>query len=273
MAIGDVGDHGGPILERAQLFVRLRGTGWITGAFKSNDAHVAFKAVLASPYLSSLVRYRGVRRARLVQFESDPSNMGHLGPDPRKFVSGNIWIVPDAEIQSVVVDMASERRPEDDSTSLFMVVISQDPVQVVPESPNANGYHQSFDSNGRTLHYAVVLHQSASTLDHSWHYIPGVFSHELVEACTDPEPPGGFLFQDGDEICDLNDERHVNLTGLDHEIDLAAYQSQLENKAVVPTAYSLRIVMGLRPADSVSSVKPFVKNGSVSAAIFVRCNP
>jgi hypothetical protein len=94
-----------------------------------------------------------------------------------------------------------------------------------------------------------------------------------VEACTDPEPPGGFLFQDGDEICDLNDERHVNLIGLDHEVDLSAYQSQLEKKAVVPTAYSLRIALGLRPTDAVSSVKPFVKSGSVLAAILARCNP
>jgi hypothetical protein len=244
MAIGDVGDHGGPIIERAQLFIRLRGAGWLTGPFKSSDALTAFEATVASPY--------------------------------RKFVAGNVFLIPDADIQKVVVDMAnSQPQPlQDDKNFIFMVVISQDPIPIVPEQSNASGYHQSFITDDkRTLHYAVLLNQSSNELDHTWHYLPGVFSHELVESCTDPDPPGGFLFQDGDEICDLNDQRHVNLIGLDHEVDLAAYQSQLEQKAVVPTAYSLRIALGKRPTDIVPSVKALINQKSMLAAILARCNP
>jgi hypothetical protein len=276
MAIGDVGDHGGPIIERAQLFIRLRGAGWLTGPFKSSDALTAFEATVASPYLSSLVQYRGVRRTKIIDFQLDPTDMGALGPDPRKFVAGNVFLIPDADIQKVVVDMAnSQPQPlQDDKNFIFMVVISQDPIPIVPEQSNASGYHQSFITDDkRTLHYAVLLNQSSNELDHTWHYLPGVFSHELVESCTDPDPPGGFLFQDGDEICDLNDQRHVNLIGLDHEVDLAAYQSQLEQKAVVPTAYSLRIALGKRPTDIVPSVKALINQKSMLAAILARCNP
>jgi hypothetical protein len=273
MANGQIVDHGGRVLQRANLFVRLRGAGWVTGAFTPNDANRSFEAALASPYLSSLVQYRGVRRTRMQGFQTDATNIGNLGPDPRHFVGGDIWLVKDADIRKIVIEMAKDRPPQEDDASLYMVAISQDPIPIVLEQLNASGYHDSFNDAGRTLHYAVLLNISSSDLDHTFHYLPGVFSHELAEACTDAEPATGFLFTDGDEICDLNDERPVNLTGLDREVNLAAYWSDLEKMAVVPTAYSLRVALGKRPAEAVPSVRALIKQTSILAAILAGCNP
>ena len=273
MANGQIVDRGGRVLERGKLFVRLRGAGWTTGAFTPDDANRSFKATLASPYLSSLVQYRGVRRTRMEDFQTDAANIGNLGPDPRHFVATDIWLIKDEDIQKIVVEMAKNRPPQEDGASLYMVAISQDPIPIVVENLNASGYHQSFNNGGRTLHYAVLLNISSNDVDHTWHFLPGVFSHELVEACTDAEPPTGFAFTDGDEICDLNDERPVKLPGLEREVNLAAYWSDLEKTAVVPTGYSLRVALGKRPTDAVPSVRALIKRASILAAILAGCNP
>ena len=74
----------------------------------------------------------------------------------------------------------------------------------------------------------MLLHQSASTVEESWRDLPGVFSHELVEACTDPDVTSGFTLNTVGELCDMNDVRVVQLPGLEHEVKLSVYWSELE---------------------------------------------
>src|SRR5437016_716299 len=94
-------DGGGPVLQRAKIVLSFRGLGWLRGSISSSDVRRAFDAALASPYLSHLVQYRGIRRAETVFAIEDTRDLGKLGPDPRKFVAGNIWLVSDEDIKNV----------------------------------------------------------------------------------------------------------------------------------------------------------------------------
>jgi hypothetical protein len=265
-------DQGGPVLTRAKVVLSFRGAGWTTGAFSPTDARRAFDAALASPYLSHLVQYRGIRRAEIVSSIEDTSNLGKLGPDPRKLVTGDIWLIADEDIRNVARAALKARPPEDNEEVFYLAVVSQDPIPIVVEQVKASGYHGTFDEDGRTVTYGVLLHQSASTVEESWQYLPRVFSHELVEACTDPDASSGFILNTVGEICDMNDTRPLRLPGLEHEITLAVYWSELERSVVAPTAYSLRVSLGKRPNEAIPSLRA-IQVTSVRDAILARCNP
>ena len=266
-------DQGGPVLTRAKIVLSFCGSGWTTGAFSTSDARRAFDAALSSPYLSHLVQYRGIRRAEIVFSVEDTKNLGKLGPDPRKFVAGNIWLINDEEIKNVTRVALKARPPEDNEEVFYLAVVSQDPIPIVVEQVNASGYHDKFDEDGRTVFYGVLLHQSASTADESWHYLPSVFSHELVEACTDPDVSSGFILNTVGELCDMDEDRAVQLPDLEHEIKLAVYWSELERAAVAPTAYSLRVALGKKAAEAIPSVRTAIQGNSIRNVILVGCNP
>ena len=266
-------DQGGPVLQRAKIVLSFRGSGWQTGAISTTDVRRAFDAVLASPYLSHLVQYRGIRRAEIVFSSVDTNDLGSLGPDPRKFVAGNIWLLRDEDIRNVARDALKARPPQDNEEMIYFTVVSQDPIPIVVEQKDADGYHDTFNEEGTTVFYGVLLHQSASTVEESWRYLPGIFTHELVETCTDPDVRSGFIVDPFGEICDMGEERAVRLPGLEREIKLAVYWSELKRKTVSPLTYSLRVALGKRDADSVPAVKPLLQGKSVRDFILAGCNP
>jgi hypothetical protein len=266
-------DQGGPVLTRAKIVLSFCGSGWTTGTFSTSDARRAFDAALGSPYLSRLVQYRGIRRAEIVFAVEDTRNLGKLGPDPRKFVAGNIWLIADEEIKNVARVALRARPPENNEEVFYLTVVSQNPIPIVVEQVDASGYHDKFDEDGRTIFYGVLLHQSASTVEESWHYLPSVFSHEVVEACTDPDVKSGFILNTVGELCDMDEDRVVQLPGLEHEIKLAVYWSELERAAVAPTTYSLRVALGKRLTEAIPSVRAAIQGVSVRNAILAGCNP
>jgi len=266
-------DQGGPILERAKVVLSFRGAGWRTGAISSSEVRRAFEAVLASPYLSHLVQYRGVRRAEIVLTMEDTHDLGRLGPDPRKFVGGNIWLIADEEIRNVARTAARVRPAEQNEAVIYLAVVSQDPIPIVVEQKDASGYHDTFREGERTITYGVLLHQSASTAEDSWRYLPSIFSHELVEACTDPDVKSGFIVSPVGEICDMNEDQVVQLPGLPHEVKLSVYWSELERATVAPTTYSLRVALGKKASDDIPRVNALIGGQSVRSFILAGCDP
>lgn len=265
-------DQGGPVIERAKIVLSFRGSGWLSGSITSSDVRRAFDAVLASPYMSHLVQYRGIRRAEIVFAIEDPRDLGSLGPDPRKFVAGNVWLLHDEDIRNVSRVALRARPPENNETVFYLAVVSQDPIPLVIEQINASGYHDTFVEDGRTVFHGVLLHQSASTVEQTWHYLPGVFTHELVEACTDPDVRSGFILNTVGELCDMNEVRTAQLPGFEHKVDLSVYWSELERGVVAPTTYSLRVALGKRANDFVPGIKALVQGNSMRGFILTGCN-
>ena len=145
-------DKGGPVLQRAKIVLSFRGSGWRTGSISSSEVRRAFEAVLASPYLSHLVQYRGIRRAEIVLTMEDTRDLGKVGPDPRKFVAGNIWLLADEDIRNVARVALRARPPENNEEMFYLTVVSQDPIPIVVEEVNASGYHNTFDEEGAHCH-------------------------------------------------------------------------------------------------------------------------
>ena len=120
-------DGGSPVVERAKVVLSFRGAGWADGPISTSDVRRAFEAALASPYMSHLVQYREVRRAQIVFSLEDTRNLGSLGPDPRGFVSGNIWLLTDEDIRNVARVALRARPPEANEEVIYFAVVSQDP--------------------------------------------------------------------------------------------------------------------------------------------------
>src|SRR6185503_14602384 len=103
------------------------------------------------PYMSRLVQYRGIRRADIILTLEDQTNLGTLGPDPRKFVAENIWLLNDEDIRNVTRIAMGARPPNVGEDVIYLSVVSQDPIPIVVEELNASGYHNTFDEGGRTI--------------------------------------------------------------------------------------------------------------------------
>jgi hypothetical protein len=262
-------DGSGPILERAKIVLSFQGAGWKDGLMPTSEVRRAFDAVLASPYMSHLVQYRGIRRPEIVLAIEDFTNLGTLGPDPRKFVAGNIWLVTDDDVRNVARAAFKARPPAQGEQVFYLTVLSQSPIPISLVDIKAGGYHSSFPEGDGNIIYGLLLHVSTSTLDDSQHLLPGIFCHETAEACSDPGPSPAFsvtnINSDGGalEISDANRTVPAQVPGFKPETSLALYWSELERQLVAPTTYSLRVALGKRSHQAVPSVAALIHSHSI----------
>src|SRR5258707_696136 len=168
-------DGGGPVIERAKVVLIFRGPGWMDGLPTSADVTKAFSAIVASPYLSRLVQYRGIRRPRVVDTISDVTEIGHRGPDPRKFLTTEVLLIDKEGDKGIIqaVKDARKKGPHEPlgGDALYLVVVSGDPLPVFsqPEYNNAAGFHEQYqDDDGMTVTYGVILNWSKNTADNIW---------------------------------------------------------------------------------------------------------
>lgn len=274
-------DGGGNVIVRAKVVLVFRGPGWNNG-LPATTAEVVkmYSALLASPYSSRLVQYRGIRRPTLVGNSTDASDIGHLGPDPRGFLTTQVLLIDTSEIVQAVKNarkIGQHAQLGDDA--LYLVIVSGDPLPVFSEARlnNDSGFHNHFtDDDGKNVTYGVLLNLANNTEANTWKSssgLPAVLAHEMVEALTDPDVSTGFRLDNGEEIADLNDVRTIQLPGFSRDVGIAAYFSDLESVAVVPTSYSFRVTFGLRPSASLPSVRNVIGGSSVLAAMRGKLEP
>jgi hypothetical protein len=270
-------DGGGPVLSRAKIVLIFKGSGWLGGNPRINDAQTVLQAALASPYASHMKQYRDIRRPQIVDTLTDTSDVGGLGPDPRGFLTGDVWVVSDADMQSVVRGALQSRPPRDDEQIYYMVLFSNNVIPVLSDKGllNAEGYHSRLEDQGRSITYGVVLNNASNTLENIWRSVgslPAVFGHEVVEACTDPGPTPGFSLDNGEELADLGQAKVVPVPGLQQSISIAAYWSELMGGPVVPTAYSMRVFLGLSHAQSGFVSGAFGRSQTVRSEVLAAFN-
>ena len=217
-----VHNEGGALILHAQLELLFWGTAWQTATAPSvADVVNAVNKILESPYLLGLMQYgfqsAAVRGSTIVSSPAPPANYSF------------------DDVGNLVWDLIDDGKfPEPDDVGgriLYMVFM---PPGTTPP-PNQRGAHsdpKDYDFPA-DVDYAWVGYASYGTLD----YITDVFSHELVEAITDPEPhgPAWVMNRDingGNEIGDACNNTVDRLDG----ILIQAYWSERQKACVIPQA-------------------------------------
>jgi len=179
-------DGSGPVLTSVRLFLIFWGSAWSRGTTASADAVVnAVTRILFGPYMSALGQYRGITEGSLlgtrVVDSSDPPNP-FSDDQVQKFVIG--------QIQAKLVP-----NPHSDNEIFFCVIM---PPGVQFTKADYSGAH-SFITRDFTNPFGVLIPVAWVTNDGMLESVTITFSHELVEACTDPNgnafqitnPPAG----------------------------------------------------------------------------------
>src|SRR5262249_50663254 len=124
--------------------------------------------ILFGPFMSGLGQYRGIGGGRLAATATVTS------PDPPAPFSR-------ADVRTMLQNQLTANAlppPTNDNQFLFAVIM---PSGLQTSEKDAIGQHHSFTQFGLKIPFAWVMN------DGTLNYVSSVFSHELVEACTDPQ--------------------------------------------------------------------------------------
>lgn len=97
--------------------------------------------------------------------------------------------------------------PYPDDNTLYVVILPPGTTTVSMQNNNWNGYHQNSSYDGQRFAYAMIQYGSETSIDI-------VTSHEIYEACTNPQDGTGYWDDaSNEEIADLCEGNDVNIDG------------------------------------------------------------
>jgi len=219
-------DHGGKKLDHIQVQLIFWGAAWeaVSPPVPTvAEVNAAVDRILQSTYLSALAQYgvgSGTRLASLVASTSNPPNA-----------------FTDTDVVNFLLTLLNTDQllePEENGQVLYCVVM---PVGVSSASTSFIGEHSFFSytdeedpSRFDNAHFAWIT--NAGSLDS----LTTIFSHELVESCTDPEGTGilgvaGTCSQSG--WCEIGDV--CSSTGKVNGVTVQSYWSQIDEACIIPT--------------------------------------
>jgi hypothetical protein len=215
-------DHGGPVIPHVRLILVFWGTWWnstsaVPSVGQMTDAVVN---ILTGPYMSSLSQYREIGSGFLQSSIVVSTAIGNSPASPPASFSNT-------DISTLLSNMIAAGLmpgPAADAELLYMVMLPPGVTQ-----PGLLGEHTYADFNGTNLHFGWVA--NGGSLDS----VTWVFSHELVESCTDPEGSaitGTGCNQGG--WCEIGDVCTGN-TAVINGVTVQRYWSQFDQACVVPT--------------------------------------
>jgi hypothetical protein len=211
-------DRGGPVLQSAKVLLIFWGTSW-TGNPPVTSASIikAVQSIVGSPYMDRLHQYRAIGRATVHGSLTVSTPVGSSPADPpHPFSDGDV-----SQLLTNLVNTGALPSPVSDPQLLYVVFMPPG----VGSSGTFVGEHSSVSIGGANCHYAWLT--NAGTLNG----ITSVFSHELVEAVTDPEgsaiigDPGTCSQSGWCEIADICTGSTVTING----VVVQRYWSQADN--------------------------------------------
>ncbi|QGF23040.1 hypothetical protein [Raineyella fluvialis] len=168
-------DKGGKVLADVEVILVFWGGFWSATPAPSpsrNEYEQAIQGIVTGPYLSGLNQYRGVGQGSVVYSEifdgTSPSN-GYTDADVVAMLKGRF------------ANNTSMPKPASGHNRFYAVIAPQG---VANSLSQFAGQHQSLTYNGATAYYAWV-DNTGSLTGHDC--VTKVFSHELVEALTNPD--------------------------------------------------------------------------------------
>jgi virginiamycin B lyase len=232
-------DLGGPVLTNARVLLIYWGAAWKDA--NGNPIQMAtniqdgIDSILNnSPYMSRLAQYRGIGNA------THPATFYINTTPPNPFTVRNVE-------QMLAVNLLNGMLPPPtDPQYLYYVVTPPN----VNNGQGYGGFHYYGKYFGAKVHYGFGTIPSYLTTDPArLDFATVIFTHELVEAASDPEVNGFSVFPGGgaNELCDKNAQLYTyRLNGYLTQ----SYWSQFDHAFVVPDGNLQKLVV----RDSVSRV-------------------
>ncbi len=180
-AAATIDDGGGPVIASVHAHLVFWGSAWTRNPNPSIDAVTnAIWGEVGGPYMSALAQYRGIRRGlvvgRTLVATSDP---------PNPFQNSDV-----TDLLRGLFDSGAVPKPRRDSQFLYIVFMPKDVSftnnSVIGEHFAAAYVDPTISEDEETVLCAWVTNKG--TLDS----VSEVASHEIVEACSDPQ---GTAFQ------------------------------------------------------------------------------
>jgi len=222
-------DGGGRVLTDVEVILCFWGSFWSATpppSPSSDEYKTAIEGILTGQYMGGLRQYRGVGQGTLIYSEINDST------DPANGYT-------DADVVSMLksrLDNTSMPPPIAGHNRFYAVIL---PKGINNSLTQFAGQHQSFTYKGVTGYYAWVDNTGSLT---GHNCTTKVFSHELVEACTNPDvdTSNNSILVNGtgvtnDEIGDTcnNQFATVDVNGI--QCSVQAYWSKADNICILPT--------------------------------------
>ena len=227
-------DGGGLVLTNVEVAAIFWGSYWSSTSPapspNPDTYYQAFTGLVTGPYLTGLRQYRGVGPGTMLgQFINDAA------PDP---VNG----YTDADVVTMLTTFFTNNPSVPAPTAghrRFYAVVT--PPGINNSLSGDIGQHQTFTYNGVTAYYAWVDSAGGLT-DNTSDGVVNIFSHELAEACSDPDGAG--IHVNGtdssgntisnDEVGDTcnNEFAIVDMNGV--TCNVQCYWSAADNACILP---------------------------------------
>jgi len=216
-----VEDDSGAVMHHVQVVLVFWGSAWNGAALPSrDDVTNAVINILTGPYMSGLAQYRGIGGGSLVATATVSP------PEPQagfKIDSVQTMLTGQLGMNNLPVPTFNNQ--------FFYIVIM--PSGLLTGESEVIGEHGSFYQFGVTIPFAWVMNDG--TLD----YVTTVLSHELIEACTDPnsntiivQGGPGSACPDPTRTCEIGDVcSSFRLVG---GVQVQSYWSKVDNSCIIP---------------------------------------
>jgi hypothetical protein len=230
--------HGGPILRNCIVQPIFWGSAWNAVAVNQTALELTsdLARLVAGPYMLGLSQYQNIAPATVLAAFFDPSS------EPASpFTLAGLG----AYIKTLLTPSA--RIPDYRANDQLLYVVFASNVTLM-NYPNASGFHYFDELGNQTFHYAWVGFPRSE-----------IASHEIIEACTDPEATGYLQPGNGIEvgdICELNPDAYGPSDG----IVAAAYWSNLDSKCILPRR-AAKVTVGTPETDG-CPIGPTIGNKS-----------
>jgi hypothetical protein len=235
----NISSQGGAIATGAPVQLLFWGQDWQTrldprtGGLLANSFTAAVQSILAGPWMSGLRQY-GIKHCPFGSSSVVPTDPPFL---PHTFDNGDVENL----IQSRIDAGQFPEPDEPGGRNLYIVFMPPNTKHPDVDGLTIAGEHSSFKTgsviDADRAWYAFVCNNPFDETIRA-------FTHELAEMCSDPEDDGWKV--DGgptgcDEIGDLCNSRVGPVSGVNN---VEAYWSNHEGACIIPTAWSVRRMLG-----------------------------
>jgi hypothetical protein len=205
-----VSDGGGAILDHVRVHLVFWGTSWAgTSVPSMGDVLSSAQSIVSGPYMDGLAQYRGIQPGVVAGSTLVASAVGNSPASPSAGITDN-------DIQNLLSNLIYRGMAPSPSDSELLYVVMLPPGVSSTQDPTAIGKHGHYTYYAFPFYWANVRWgwiMNFGTLDG----VTEVFSHELAEACTDPDVGSGFVVTAGctggfssceiGDVCEGQDER------------------------------------------------------------------